>query len=76
MPAQERYEFEIEQNGKAYRCNRVVTGKRVLTQVITVLGVGSKADSANYGSRGHPISTMEDIAGIIAHEILRDKGIH
>jgi hypothetical protein len=64
------YSFSVQHNGKLYQCEREVTGKRSLQQTITVLGVGSKEDSASYGQRGHPTVSMESIARIIAHEII------
>lgn len=66
-----RYQFTVEANGRTYNCERVVTGKRVLRQTIDVTGVGSKADSADYGRHAHPVASMEGIARIIAHEIIR-----
>lgn len=70
--AQHREAFEVEHNGKTYACQRVITGTITLSQRIYVIGVGSKDDSANYGRRGHPISTMAGIARIIAGEIIRE----
>ena len=68
-----RYEFSIEHDGTQYRCERIVTGKRVLRQTIHVAGVGSEEDSVDYGSRGHPPETMADIARCIAYEIVQRK---
>ena len=65
-----RYQFTVEENGKTYHCERVVTGQRVLYQTIYVNGVGSKDDSAAYGAKYHPVETMESIAILIAYEII------
>jgi hypothetical protein len=68
-----RYDFTVDVNGRTYKCEREVTGKRVMRQIIHVIGVGSKDDSANYGSKHHPPVTMPGIAKIIAHEIIREN---
>ena len=68
-----RYSFKVDANGSTYNCEREVTGKRVLRQTIHVIGVGSKEDSADYGSKHHPPETMRGIARIIAHEIIREN---
>ena len=66
--------FDIERGGKTYRCERVVTGKRVQRQMIIVYGIGQKPDPANYGGpRGHPIGSMESTARLIAGEIIREN---
>lgn len=67
------FPFTVTSGGKDYACERVVTGTRALQQVICVIGVGSKADSAHYGSGGHPTDSMQSVAGLIAHEIIREN---
>jgi hypothetical protein len=67
------FKFTVEHEGKTFDCERVVTGTRVLYQTVYVVSVGSKADSAAYGHKGRPPETMESIARLIAHEILRDS---
>lgn len=69
----QQYEFSIEHDGTQYRCERIVTGKRVLRQTIRVIGVGSEEDSVDYGPEGHPPETMTGIACLIAHEIVGRK---
>lgn len=64
----ERIKFQYE----GHDCERVVTQARFLTQEIIVRGVGWKKDYADYGPGRHPISTMEQIARMIADEILRE----
>jgi hypothetical protein len=70
MPASERISFTVEGGGDSYACERIVTGARVLRQGIEVRGIGSKADPANYGPRGHPSCSMASIAILIAWEII------
>jgi hypothetical protein len=70
MSAPERIRFTVESDGKSYACERVVTGVRVLRQQIQVLGIGSKADPATYGARGHPSSSMASTARLIARDII------
>lgn len=67
------YKFTVQANGKTYDCEREVTGKRIFRQQIRVIGVGSKQDSASYGGRYHPPESMEGIARLIAHEIIREQ---
>ncbi len=67
------YSFSVQHDGRPYECERIVTGKRVLRQTIIVKGVGSKEDSAPYGQRGHPAVTMEGIARLIAHEVIKSN---
>lgn len=68
------YEFTVVENDKEYRCERDVSGTRVLRQAVRVEGIGSKSDPASYGNRLHPVSTMESIARLIAHEIISKTG--
>jgi hypothetical protein len=42
--------FEIEREGRTYRCERVITGTRVQRQTVIVHGIGRKPDSADYGA--------------------------
>ena len=70
----ERIEFQIDNGGETYACERAITGTRVLRQTIFVHGIGSKEDSANYGRGGHPVSSMTATARLIAHEIVREGG--
>lgn len=65
-----RFDFDVEYEGRVYKCYRSIRGHNVLEQTITVIGVGSKLDRVNYGERHYPISTMEAIAQTIAREIL------
>lgn len=66
------YNFQVNHDGKAYDCRRIVSGSRRLTQTMEVLGVGSKRDTAIYAtSNGRPIESMESIARVLAGEILR-----
>lgn len=60
-------------DGRNYNCYRTVYGTTVLRQTITVVGRNSKRDPAKYGRHGHPISTMEGIAELIAVEILNGR---
>ena len=72
MPVTQRYEFTvIDEDGKDYRRERVVTGTHVSRQTIVVHGVGSEEDSHTYGRRGRPTITMESTARMIAHGIIR-----
>lgn len=66
-----RSKFTVGADGKVYQCEREITGKKELRQTIYVIGVGSKADTASYGRRGRSPGTMESIARLIAHEIIR-----
>jgi hypothetical protein len=76
MALSDRYEFSINSNGESYACSRTVEGIHGQRQQVTVRGVGSKDDSAEYGTaRGHPQSKMELTARSIAHEILKDHGV-
>lgn len=68
------HDFEIEYEGKIYKCHRIVYGSQVLSQWITVVGKGSKKDEARYDARrGHPISGMPGAAELIAVEILQGR---
>jgi hypothetical protein len=64
------YKFTVEKAGKTYQCERAVTGKGELRQIIHVAGVGSKKDSVIYGASKHSVSTMSSAAQRIAHEII------
>jgi hypothetical protein len=64
--------FEIEAGGRKYECSRTISGKNDLIQEVAVAGVGSKKDSATYGPKGHPYSSMLTTARLIAHEIVRE----
>lgn len=65
--------FEKEYKGKTYECERRVTGVRKFRQTITVIGVGSKNDSADYGPKNHPLASMAGVAKLIAFEILQAR---
>jgi hypothetical protein len=67
------YRFEVEVEGRTYKCERVVDGTRVLTQSIRVEGIGTESDSASYGSRGHPVASMPGIAELIAERIIKTR---
>lgn len=67
-----RYTFTIGHDGQPYTCARDVEGKRILRQTIHVVAVGSKTDPADYGPKRHPASSMESVARVIAHEIVRE----
>lgn len=71
MPASERHKFTVDHGGEEYRCERVVTGTRVLTQMITVCGIGSLPDN-DYSARGSPLNTMEIVARLIAFNIIQE----
>ena len=62
--------FQVEDGDQTYECRRIITGTSTLDQIIEVAGVGSRSDPASYGEEGHPVSTMADIARMIAHEII------
>ena len=64
------YKFTIEKSGKTYQCERVITGKGELRQIVYVDSVGSKKDSVVYGASKHSASTMTAAARRIAHEIV------
>lgn len=65
------YDFTIEFNGKTYNCQREVSGKRDLYQMIYVHKFGYKQDPALYGVKGHPVETMATTARLIAFEIIQ-----
>jgi hypothetical protein len=71
--APNKISFTVEGGGKSYVCERAVTAARVMRQRIEVLGIGSKGDNATYGPGTHPSCTMEDIARLIAWEIIGQK---
>ena len=50
----------------------MVTGTRVLTQMITVCGIGSLPDNDYSGARGSPLNTMEIVARLIAFNIIQE----
>lgn len=68
---QQKCPFVVEVKGKSYECERLVSGTRLLTQTVTVRGLGTEADSAEYGSSAHPAIAMEGIATLIAMGIVR-----
>jgi hypothetical protein len=68
---QQKYSFCIEVDRKPYQCERTVTGTRALTQSVTVRGVGTESDPADYGSSAQPVISMEGIATLIATRIVR-----
>lgn len=73
-PRIDKHDFTVEVDGKTYKCHRLVSGTRALTQRIYVTGCEeSKADDVRYGQRGRPESTMEGIAKMIAREIIREN---
>jgi|GEM_PF-3263663 len=63
--------FTVTVDGQTYDCERTIEGTRVLHQRVYVKGIGGKDDSATYGQRGHPASSMEGSAKMIAYEIIR-----
>jgi hypothetical protein len=65
-----RYEFTVEVDGKTYCCESVVSGVRVLTQRVTVKGIGSENDAASYGRSDHPVVSMPGVAELIATNII------
>jgi hypothetical protein len=66
------YEFTIVSGDKEYKCEREVTGQRVFRQIIRVVAIGSKSDSASYGNKYHPASSMESVARLVAHEVIAE----
>jgi hypothetical protein len=68
---QRKLPFFVEVSGKSYECERVVSGTRVMTQTVTVRGMGTEADAANYGSSATPPIAMEGVATLIAMGIVR-----
>jgi hypothetical protein len=66
-----RSKFVIEHNSIQYQCERTVYGKRVLRQTITVCGIGSQEDDADYGPKHHSPTTMEGAACLIADQIIQ-----
>lgn len=67
--------FKVKHEGRTYECEREIEGKRRLTQRTRVIGVGAKEDSAVYGQNERPIVSMESIARVIAHEIIRQPEV-
>jgi hypothetical protein len=67
--------FTLEVGGRAFECERVVFGKRVLRQEIRVFGIGSKEDPASYGRKYHPVSSMASVARVIARELIEKERI-
>ena len=69
------YKFTVERNGKVYNCYAEVEGKRVFRQTITVEGVGTKIDGADYGNsaRYHPVAGMKSVAKLVAWEIINNR---
>jgi hypothetical protein len=68
---QQKFPFFIEVDKKSYECERVVTGTRILKQEVTVRGVGTESDSAEYGASASPVISMPGIATLIAMRIVR-----
>jgi hypothetical protein len=67
------YEFTVVVDGKTYRCDRTVYGKRVLTQRVHVAGMGTEPDPLRYGAGGRRIESMVGIAKLIAAKIIRSQ---
>ena len=65
--------FIIQHDNKEYECYTEISGVRVLSQIVFVVGIGQKTDTALYGDKYHPITTMESTAKIIAREIIRTQ---
>jgi hypothetical protein len=69
---EETFCFEIEVEGKKYKCRRVVKGTRHLTQVIFVEGIpGYEHDQADYSRNLHDPKFMESFAETIAGSMIR-----
>jgi hypothetical protein len=68
---QQKCPFFIEVDKNSYECERVVTGTRMLTQQVTVRGVGTESDSAEYGGIASPVISMEGIATLIAMRMVQ-----
>ena len=73
MDKQHVYPFCVEVNNKSYQCERSVSGVGVFTQTVTVRGMGTLADSAEYGPTALPVISMEGIATLIAGRIVRQN---
>lgn len=67
------YQFEIEENGKVYACERNVEGVDVLRQNVVVIGCGTREDPARYGKKTRSGSMMQAVAGLLARDIIREK---
>jgi hypothetical protein len=65
--------FEIILGGTSYECIRKISGIGVQKQCVEVVGVGSKADAAIYGTTHHPTEAMLSTARKIASEIIRES---
>jgi hypothetical protein len=72
---QVRFLFTVKVDGKTYKCERLVTGTRVLSQTVHVEGiVRTENDPARYGGpMGHSIASMEFTAKVIAGIMIQDK---
>lgn len=68
---QQKCAFFVEVGGKSYECERVISGTRVLTQTVSVRGVGTEADAVEYGSSAHPAIAMDGNATLIAMGMVR-----
>jgi hypothetical protein len=67
------FEFVLEVDGKAYRCESKVGGKHIIRQTIRVEGLGRKPDPKPYGiASHHPVSTMRPNARLVALEIINE----
>ena len=73
MNSTSRTDFEVVVGGTVYPCFRLVVGQQALTQVITVVGLGSKEDGEQYGRYGRPVAAMPLIAQNVALEIIRNR---
>ena len=71
--ARHAYPFTVDMGGKTYDCRRVVTGTRVLDQLIVVEGIDSEHDGARYGPKQHPVSMMEANAKLIAIDLINKR---
>lgn len=67
------YDFVVEYKGKTHKCTRTVYGKRRLSQIISVIGHGSKKDPSRYGDRGYSVKGMVIDAISIALQILEGR---
>ena len=65
--------FIIEHDNKEYECYTQISGVRVLSQIVFVVGIGQKTDPVLYGDKYHPLITMGSTAKIIAKEIIETQ---
>jgi hypothetical protein len=63
--------FELEHHGRRYQCRRTVRGTVRLSQHVEVIGTGERLDTGLYGGSAHSVETMENIARIIALELIK-----